>query len=197
LTAFGAALKLPPMRLGMLAAAGLAGLAACGDDNQLPDPVFNNVVDTVEVYAISGTEVFRPSGYAMTERRAVRLDQSTSADFGFDITSDGRPVFLPGAMIGQPGSSGFDPGLQLIDDEFVAIAVAPTTGYLTLDSVFVALGDVLIMRSRIPGGCFFGLPGYGKLEVIELNQDTRTVKFQVLANLNCGYKGLLPGTPTQ
>ncbi len=185
------------MRLHVLAAAGIAGLAACGDDNQLPDPVFTNVVDTVEVYAISGTEVFRPSGYAMTERRAVRLDQSTSADFGFDITPDGRPVLLPGAMIGQPGSSGIDPGLQFVDVPFPDVILAPTTGYLTLDSVFVELGDVLIMRSRIPGGCFYGLPGYGKLEVIGLDQDNRTVKFQVLANLNCGYKGLLPGTPTQ
>lgn len=185
------------MRLGLLAAAGIAGLAACGDDNQLPDPVFNNVVDTVVVYAISGTEVFRASGYAMTERRAVRLDQSTTADFGFDITSDGRPVLLPGAMIGQPGSSGIDPGLQFVDVPFPDIVVAPTTGYLTLDSVFVELGDVLIMRSRIPGGCFYGLPAYGKVQILELNQDTRTAVFEVLANLNCGYKGLAPGLPSQ
>ncbi|HEX9893268.1 MAG TPA: hypothetical protein VGA78_05060 [Gemmatimonadales bacterium] len=180
-----------------LTAVTAAVLAACSDANNLPDPVFTNVEDTVTVFAISGTEVFQPSGYAMTERRAVRLDQSSSADIAFDITSDGRPVFLPGAMIGQPGTSGIDPGLQTTTQEYDDIALAIVNGYRTLDTVAVDSGQVYFLRSRIPGSCFLGVPTYGKVEILGLDPAARTVVFKVLANLNCGYKSLLPGTPSQ
>jgi len=184
------------MRSAVLAPAALVLAAACGDANLLPDPFLNNVVDTVEVFAVSGTPVFRPSGYAMTSRSAVRLDVSTTADFAYDITSDGRHVFLPGRMIGQPGQS-FDPGLQATTLAFDEIKVAVVNGYLTEDSVEVDVGRVFYLRSRVPTGCFFGVPAYGKLEVLSFDAANRSVTFQVLANLNCGYKGLEPGIPTQ
>jgi hypothetical protein len=184
------------MRWGMLAGITALWVAACGDDN-LPDAVFPNVEDTVTVHAVSGTPVFVPSGYAMTERRAVRIDQSASADLAFDITPDGRPVFLPGAMIGQPGSSGFDPGLQPTDLPYDEVTLAVSNGYRTLDTVAVGVRQAYYLRSRIPGGCFFGLPAYGKLEVLSVDSESRQVVFRVLANLNCGYKSLEPGLPTQ
>ena len=184
------------MRPGVLAVLTAAGLAACSENN-LPDPVFTNVEDTVTVFAVSGTEVFKPSGYAMTERRAVRIDQSASTDFAFDITADGRPILLPGAMIGQPGASGTDPGLQVSPDPYDDITIALVNGYQTLDTVEAGVGQVYYLRSRIPGGCFLGVPAYGKLEILSIDGEGRTVSFKVLSNLNCGYKSLLPGLPTQ
>jgi hypothetical protein len=41
------------------------------------------------------------------------------------------------------------------------------------------------------------VPAYGKLEILSFDADNRTISFRVLANLNCGYKGLEPGIPTQ
>jgi hypothetical protein len=184
------------MRPGLLVILTAAGLAAC-DDDSLPDPVFNNVEDTVNMFAVSGTEVFKPSGYAMTERRAVRIDQSASTDFAFDITPDGRPILLPGAMIGQPGASGVDPGLQISADPYDDITIALVNGYQTLDTVAAGVGQVYYLRSRIPSGCFLGVPAYGKLEILNIDPDIRLVSFKVLGNLNCGYKSLLPGLPTQ
>lgn len=184
------------MRSAVLAPVALVLAAACSDANLLPDPVFNNVVDTVEVFAVSGTPVFRPSGYAMTSRSAVRLDVSTTADFAYDITPDGRHVLLPAAMIGQPGS-GFDPGLQNAPLTFDEITVAVVNGYKTLDTVPVEVGQVYYLRSRVPSGCFLGVPAYGKLHVFAFDPDNRSMKFEVLANLNCGYKGLEPGIPKQ
>jgi len=185
------------MRSGVAPLLAVAVLAACSDANQIPDATFTNAVDTVVVYAISGTEVFRPSGYAMTQRSPVRLDNTSSADFGYDRTSDGRDVLLPGAMLGHPGSSGVDPGLQLTTQTFDEITLALTNGYTTLDTVAVSAGDVLYMRSRIPGSCFLGVPAYGKLEILEFDRDNRTITFRVLGNLNCGYKSLVPGIPLQ
>ena len=175
----------------------MLALAACSDANSIPDATFTNATDTVVVYAISGTEVFRPSGYAMTQRGAVRLDVTTQADFGYDRTADGREVLLPGRMLGHPGVGGADPGLQHTDQAFDDILIAETNNYKTLDSVFVAVGDVLYLRSRIPSTCFLGVPAYGKVEIIEFDAPNRTIKFRVLANLNCGYKALTPGLPSQ
>jgi hypothetical protein len=173
-------------------------LVACSDANSIPDATFTNAIDTLVVYAISGTPVFQPSGYAMTQRSAVRLDVSTSADFGYDRTPDGREVLLPGAMLGHAGLSGIDPGLQhAVDQTFDEITFAETNGYKTLDTVTVAVGDVLYLRSRIPQTCFLGVPAYGKVEILSFDADNRTIRFRVLANLNCGYKGLQPGIPTQ
>lgn len=184
------------MRPGALLLAAAFGLAACSENN-LPDAVFFNAEDTVTVFAVSGTDVFKPSGYAMTERRAVRLDQSASADFAFEIDAEGNATFLPGALVGHPGSSGIDPGLQLAAKPFDDITDAVTDGYRTLDPVPAAPGQVYYLRSRIPGSCFLGVPAYGKVEILNLNLEERLVVFRVLANLNCGYKSLEPGIPTR
>jgi len=170
-------------------------VVACSDANSLPKATYNNTVDTVVVYAISRTEVYQPSGYAMTQRSAVRLDNTSSADFGYDRTSDGRHVLLAGAMLGHPGGSGVDPGIQLTTEMFDSIKVALTNGYKTLDTVDVQVGDVLYMRSRIPNTCYLGVPAYGKLEVLSFDLERRTMTFRVLGNLNCGYKSLEPGLP--
>ena len=185
------------MRLAGPAVLAALALAACSDANSIPDATFTNVIDTVVVYAISGTDVFRPSGYAMTQRSAVRIDATSSADFAYDRTDDGRDVLLPGAMIGHPGVGGVDPGLQRTDLGFDDILIAEVNDYKTLDTVAVAAGDVLYLRSRIPPTCFLGVPTYGKVEILELDAINRTIKFRVLANLNCGYKGLQPGLPSQ
>ena len=75
--------------------------------------------------------------------------------------------------------------------------MAETNNYKTLDTVAVAVGDVLYLRSRIPTNCFLGVPAYGKVEILQFDADNRTLKFRVLANLNCGYKSLQPGIPKQ
>lgn len=183
------------MRSGVPALLAAAAVAACSDANSLPKPTYTNAVDTVVIYAISGTEVFQPSGYAMTQRSAVRLDNTAAADFGYDRTVDGRDILLPGAMLGHPGLSGVDPGLQITTEQFDSIIVAQTNGYKTLDTVAVHTGDIFYMRSRIPATCYLGVPAYGKVEILSLDADNRTIQFRVLANLNCGYKSLEPGLP--
>jgi hypothetical protein len=185
------------MRLAGPAILAMLALAACSDANSIPDATFTNVIDTVVVYAISGTEVFQPSGYAMTQRSAVRLDNTTSADFGYERTEDGRDVLLPGRMLGHPGAAGADPGLQHTDLAWDEIVIAEINNYKTLDTVAVAAGDVLYLRSRIPQTCFLGVPTYGKVEILEFDAANRSIKFRVLANLNCGYKALTPGLPSQ
>ncbi|MEK7379811.1 MAG: hypothetical protein AAB075_02230 [Gemmatimonadota bacterium] len=179
-------------------AAGLAvfGLLACGDPNQLPPANFQNVVDTLTVYALSGTEVWRPSGYAATEFRVVRLDQTNSADFAFDIRGT-QPVLLPAQAIGQPGSRSLSPGLLNTPLVFDEITYAENSGYNSVDTVHAAVGQSFYLRARAVPSCFLGTPTYAKLEVLAIDDQARTMTFRVLVNLNCGYKGLEPGLPTR
>ncbi len=171
--------------------------AGCSDPNQLPDPTLPNAVDTLGLYAVSGTEVWRPSGYSLTERRAVRLDQSTVADFAYQVTPDGRHILLPGALVGQAAASGVNPGLQVVDSTFDELSLAPTSGYLTADTVEVAAGTVFLIKGRVSLTCFYGYPTYGKGEILSLDADAGTVLFRVLVNGNCGYRSLEPGLPTR
>lgn len=170
------------------------GATACGDP-RLPPASFRNVVDTITVYAVTGTAVHLPSGYSITEARAVRLDQSASTDFAFDITPGGDRIFLPGWLVGQPGIGGVDPGLQHTVAEFESIRIAVQNGYVLRDTVPAAAGEVYYIRSRIPGTCFLGVPLYGKLQVLGINPEARSVTFQVMVNLNCGYRSLEEGLP--
>lgn len=196
LTSFGPTLKLPPMRpIPALLSGVLAALAmACSDPNQLPTAQYTNTEDTVAVYAISGTPVYQPSGYALTERRVVRLDASTVADFAYEILQDGRHVLLPGRLVGQPGTA-TDPGLLATQTPFDSITMAERDGYLTLDTLAVAEGDIFYVRGRIAPTCYLGLPTYAKLQVLALDDAKRTMGFRILANINCGYRSLEPGLP--
>ena len=196
LTSFGTALKLPPMRpIPALLTGVLAALAmACSDPNQLPSAQFSNTVDTVVVYSITGTPVYQPSGYAITELRPVRLDASTVADFAYSITPEGRNVLLPGQLVGQ-GTSSTNPGLLATQTPFDSITMAEVDGYVTLDTVAVDVGNVFYVRGRIMPSCYLGLPTYAKLEVLAFDDTQRTVTFRILSNINCGYRSLEPGLP--
>lgn len=169
--------------------------AACSEANNLPPANVANAVDTLTVYAIEGTPVWRQSGYSSAERRPVRLDQSTTVDFAYELLPSGRRILLLGAMIGQPGVGGINPGLLPTDKEFGAIEKAEVNGYLTLDTVEVAPGDVFYHRGRISPSCYLGVPVYGKMAAIDFDDEARTMRFQVLVNSNCGYKSLTTGFP--
>src|SRR5256885_2496261 len=117
----------PRRRLVAVTAAvtGLALLAAaCSNTTGLPAAVFNNVVDTVSLYALRGTAIALPSAYSIQQLVAVRTDTTVSLDFAFDFDSAGRPKLLPTAALHLGTSS----GLQPTTTAFAAITQAPTGG---------------------------------------------------------------------
>ena len=169
----------------------------CSDPNPLPKPTVSNAVDTLALYATSGTDVWKESGYSTAERRVVRLDQSTTVDFAYQVTPDGRHILLPGTLIGQAGTGGVSPGLQVVDSAFDSLTYARTNGYLSEDTVEVSVGTVMYLKGRISPTCYYGYPTYGKVEILLFNDETRAMQFRVLVNGNCGYKSLEPGLPTR
>lgn len=169
----------------------VAALAlACGDDDNLADPSEENVVDTLVIGSLTGTPITTPSGFSVVDG-TVRTDLSAAFDFAYNIETGGRRVFLPRAALGLPSATTADPGLQRRDETFDAIVVARSNGYVTEEAVPVEVGERYLVRSRVI--CSQSVPLYAKIEILAFEDSTVTLK--VLANRNCGYKGLEPGFP--
>lgn len=182
-------------RLRILAPVLVLATAACGDSNGLADPIFTNVIDTLTLGALVGTPISVPSAFSVTDRGAIRSDQTSTFDFAFNIDGGGRPVFLPLSVLGLGTKTASDPGLRVSTLAFADITSAPSGTYVSQDTVPFAAGDRFVVRSRIACG-LLGVPQYGKLEVLAVDNGARTVTFQFLTNNNCGYKNLTPGLPT-
>jgi hypothetical protein len=174
---------------------GSAAAVSCGGDLTLSPAVFENRTDTLQLWAATGTPIFRPSAYLIATRSAVRLDQLATFDFIYDITPLGEPVLLPMAAVANTGRTTGNPGLLPTTMPYDSITVAEQTGYITTDTVRVRVGDTFYARSQVSPACFLGIPYYAKLQIIAMNEVDRSVWIQVLSNINCGYRSLAPGLP--
>src|SRR5712692_7232883 len=83
------------MRYFILSLLVCAVIAACGNPLGLPGAFITNRVDTVSLYALSGTPVSLPSGYSITARREVRPDQQLQSGqcAGSECEQRCRPAF--------------------------------------------------------------------------------------------------------
>jgi hypothetical protein len=173
----------------------LAGVGGCDDNNGLPDPTVQNIVDTVTIGSLVGTPISTPSGFFIdfSGVGAVRTDQSVGFEFAYNIEPGGRRVFLPRAALGLASTTA-DPGVQLRPETFDEISKARSNGYVTDSAVAVEVGQRFLVRSRVICTTL-GVPLYAKLEILGFADST--VTFQVLADRNCGYKGLDPGLPSE
>ena len=171
----------------------LLAATACSDSTGLPDASLTNAERTDTLYALIGTPVSTPSGYALEGSRRVRTDLSVNFDFAYNVQSDGSHVFLPRAALGIDPTATVNPGFLARTETFEAIKVAPSNGYVTDRAIPIALGDRFVVRSRIT--CDIGVPKYAKLEVVTIDDVAKLVAFRVLTDDNCGFKGLEPGLP--
>ena len=184
---------------------GCAILASCGSPIGLPPAYITNTVDTVHMYALSGTPISLPSGYSMQRLAAVRTDFAFPPfDFAFDIDTAGRALLLPTGAI----KMGRQSGLQVVNVPFDSIHTAVITNYNRDSATVVNEGDVVMAHSiPLQQSCSF-LPGavlYAKMHILTIDTastvDTtsglngRRIDFEILVNRNCGYRGLEPGLP--
>ncbi len=131
------------MRLRPLFLFPFALAAACGAPLGLPRASFENKVDTVSLYALSGTPVSFPSAYSLLFNLPVRPDQTTSLDFAFDLDSAGRAKLFPTGALHLGRAS----GIQLTTTPFDSIVIAPTGRYQLDSAVVVDSNSVAILSS--------------------------------------------------
>jgi len=182
------------MRYFILAFLACAAIASCGNPLGLPPAFISNVVDTVSLYALSGTPVSLPSGYSIIGQRAVRTDQGLPFDFAFDFDSTGQAVLLPTGAL----KMGKQSGLQISGQDFDSIKIAPTSNY-NLDSAQVVDSNRVLILHSSTVTCSFNIPAvyYAKLYVVRIDTTSseRRIDFLILSDLNCGYRGLEEGVP--
>jgi hypothetical protein len=171
----------------------LLAAVACSDSTGLPDATLTNTERTDTLYALIGTPVSTPSGYALEGSRRIRTDLSVEFDFAYNVESDGSHVFLPRAALGIDPTAAVNPGFLASNGTFEAIKVAPSNGYVTDRAIPIAVGERYVVRSRVT--CSIGVPKYAKVEVVAIDDVARIVAFRVLTDDNCGFKGLEPGLP--
>jgi hypothetical protein len=186
---------------------GLVGLTGCNDPFAILPATRTNTVDTLELFAVNGTSLSRPSGYSLAIKALLRLGldpppvlNAPPFDFMYRIDPTAGPQFAPYGAVAVPNPNQIEsgrPGLQTTPTPFDEITEGQQIGY-TVDSAFALTpGLRFYARSSLPNNCFLGIPYYAKIEVLELIDSTRSVKFRILTNNNCGYRGLEPGIPTR
>lgn len=178
----------------IILAVGLSfGASACSD-SQLPEAIYENRVDTVTVYALDGTPVNTRSGYDLVGRNSVRTDLSGTFDFAFNIDTAGRALLLPAGALDIATNAGF----AGTTGTFADVRVAPAVEYTTDEGWPIIPGDVVAARSRLVSCSALGnLSYYAKIGIIAIDPNERRLTFEVLSNINCGYRSLEPGRPTQ
>src|SRR5438046_4561282 len=131
------------MRYFLLLMSACAILASCGSPLGPPAAFIENRVDTVHLYALSGTAVTLPSGYVITGRQVVRTDIYPLFDFAFDIDTAGRALILPTGAL----KMGRQSGLQVVNVPFDSLHTALIANYNKDSATVVHEDDVVLAHS--------------------------------------------------
>lgn len=177
---------------------GIVLAVACGDPFGLPRADITNFVDTVSLYALSGTPPRTPSAYYLGSYLEppvpVLIQNGTGFDFAVDLDSAYRPMLLPTGAL----RLGRNSGAQVTTLPFDSIKIAPDGGFQLDSAVTVDVRGRAIVHSRGVQCSWGGTTAYyAKLQILAVDSATRRIDFQILVNDNCGYRGLEPGIPSR
>ena len=187
-------------RLALLATfSGVVVLSACGDPTNLRATI-PTFVDTLTVFALTGTPPSYPSGVSIVGRQAVRVDGFANFDVAFDLDAGGSAVIYPVKFIVAAGGSR-PVGLLKVPTPFETVVEAPETGFDTDEPVVFAVGETVVVQSAHNADrdvCQFALSPYiyAKIAVDSINTASRTLYLRMGLDPNCGFRSFATGIPT-
>jgi hypothetical protein len=191
-------MKLRIISLGVFGAAIVA--SACSDPIHVTaqDLV---VVDTVSVYALSGTSPSLPSGFDVFTRQPVIVDGLAAFDLAFDIVSPTQVRILPVRFVVTSPSGVRNVGIRPSPGTFDQLQNAPSGTYQTDSSLVVSIGDLIVVQTTraFPGEfCQYTISPYlyAKISVMSIDMTARTIQFQLGIDPNCGFRSFKSGLPT-
>ncbi|HLV25224.1 MAG TPA: hypothetical protein VKZ41_02845 [Gemmatimonadales bacterium] len=196
-----------PARFRRLAGIVLATFAvsACGGDDPF-EPTLSVVEETVEVFAINGSDPGLPNAMALVTSTgtgrlapfAFRATPNFFFDFAVDLDEAGTATLYPMLLVGSILGGTHEVGLRPYDIPFEELRTAPTDGYVFGEAFELSEGDVFAAVSVQAPVCRTGLyiiPNvYAKLRVEEIDTVARSVTFRVVADPSCGFRRLTPPT---
>jgi len=178
----------------------VVGLSACSNPTNLKASL-PTTVDSLSVFALSGTPPTYPSGISILARQPVRVDGFASFDVALDIDAAGNAIIYPVKLVvSSPGGSR-PVGLLKVLATFDSVAAAPTTGYEADSSLVIAPGQVVVVQSAHNSSgdlCQFALSPniYAKIAVDSVNLTSRTLFLRLGLDPNCGFRSFVTGIPT-
>ena len=183
-----------PLGLLAIALAIFASASACGSltGNKAQ---FENTTDTVTVYALNGTPVDAPAGLWLAGRQAVVVNSNFLFDLSFDIDPQGEATVYTVRYVAGTLSPAHSVSLQRVTGGFDALLKAPQNGYVTDSLLSVKKGDVFAISTTDPTACSYSVYSnviYAKLEVLDIDPGTRTVRTRFTVDPNCGFLSLIP-----
>ena len=183
---------------GALAVSILPALAGCDDDlNQ--DWVA--VPDTVQLYSLSRPELigqpsafdfFNALGAGVSGIPVIVEDPGASGRWDVAVTdvSGGLALAPAGAFVGLTSRAGIATVTGSTLEEF-GRAPSDTSRYSSA-AVPLEAGKLYVVRSRRESCGFSSGSKYAKLEVLETNPTTGTVRFRAITNPYCNDRRLIP-----
>lgn len=181
----------------ILCVAAFAASAAACSDPILGTATVETSLDSLKVFALTGTPLSAPSALNITGRSVLRAATSTvgsvNFDIVFDVNSAGKILLYPAKTVAADANRTV--GLLKSDTPFNDITEAPVGGY-QFDSVTVAnVGQAVVVnaRSDLCAANPFLPNQYAKLVVDSVATASRLLFFRLVTDNNCGYRGLVPG----
>jgi hypothetical protein len=178
----------------------VVGLGACRDPLEL-EAIRETSIDTLSVFALSGTPPGYPNALTIVSRQTVAVTSFGGFDVAFDIDASNRALIHAARRVVTSG--GFVPtvGLQIVPGTFESILAAPETGYKVDSTIVASAGDVVVLQAQHNGNgdlCAFTISPYvyAKISIDTIFAATRTIKFRLGTDLNCGFRSFAPGIPT-
>jgi hypothetical protein len=191
-------MKAPLVLLATISVA--AVLNACGDPTNITAqlPTF---VDSLSVWALSGTPPSYPSGISIPGRQVTRVDASASFDVALDLNASGQPVIYPVKLVVSTPGGGRPIGLQKVTGTFDEVTAAPSTGFETDSALVLNLGETVVVQAPHNGSaeiCQFAISPnlYAKITVDSVNLASRVLYFRMASDPNCGFRSFADGIPT-
>jgi hypothetical protein len=179
----------------------VAVLNACGDPTSIQASLPTSV-DSLSVFALSGTPAAYPSGISIVGRQPVRVDGFANFDVAFDINADGKAVIYPVRLVvASPGGSR-PVFLQKVAGTFESVTAAPKTGFEGDTALVMLPGEVVLAQSAHNNGngdlCQFALnPNiFAKFAIDSVSLASRIIYLKMGVDPNCGFRSFVTGIPT-
>ena len=178
------------------------GLGACRDPLELKANL-ETTTDTLTVYALSGTPPGYPTALSIIARTGLAVTSFGGFDVAFDIDPSGNVLVHAARRVVSFGPQVPQVGLQIVPGTFESNHAAPTTGYKVDSTIVASVGDVIMVEAVHNNGeqdvCTFALSPnlYAKISIDEVFLATRTIRFRLGFDPNCGFRSFLPGIPTE
>jgi len=178
----------------------VVGLSACSDPISLTASGATSV-DTLSVFALSGTPPAYPNALSIPARQTVPVNGFGGFDVAFDIDAANNVVIYPVRLIVSLGGAVPQVGMQKVAGTFENIDAAPTTGYKVDSALVVSPGEVVVIEAAHNQDrdiCQFALSPnlYAKISIDSVFPATRTIKFRMGFDPNCGFRSFAAGIPT-